>query len=50
MRKDMIEDAKEMLNAAGLKSVYGLITGMPWEWVFMKWEQHEWAEILKLLY
>ena len=50
MRKDMMDDAKEMLEAAGVKNVSNMITDTQWEWAFMKWEQHVWAEILKHLY
>ena len=42
MRKDMMNDAIEMLEVAGVKNVtgYEMVTA-PWAEVFMKWEQHD---------
>ena len=39
-----------MLEAAGVKNVRTFDNGYTWAWVFMKWEQHEWAEIQKHQY
>lgn len=49
MRKDIMENAMEMLDAAGFKQVTGYnrrkcIS----DWVFMKWGPQEWEMILKL--
>ncbi len=49
MRRDMMEDAKSMLEAAGIKHVSSMTAALNQAWVFMKWERPEWAGIRKHL-
>ena len=50
MRKDMMEDGVEMLEASGVKNVRAVMVMEPWVVVFMKWAQHVWVETRKLLF
>src|SRR5690606_7829567 len=50
MRKDMMDDAAEMLEAAGLKNVKTFDSGYTFGQGFTKWEPLEWVGILKPLY
>ena len=49
MRKDMKDDAIEMLTVAGVKNVKVLMVMVHLAAVFMKWVQRAWAQIQKHL-
>ena len=49
MRKDMQNDAMEMLTVAGVKNVKGYEAMAHWAVAFMKWVLHVWARIRKHL-
>ncbi|HSR37962.1 MAG TPA: hypothetical protein VLL95_03530, partial [Phnomibacter sp.] len=50
MRQDMMNDAAEMLEAAGIKDVRPYNDDYGVAWAYMKWEQPEWVVIPRPVY